>query len=117
MPSLVRSSTARTCGSSAEYAGQGRGQCRIGGHRGLDQCRGSLLPVRGCVCRYPATGDGLDQTMHQYHAFPGGSDQGVAAQRGDRIPGRDWVIQQRAEDGSDVRVKLFGDLRIWRAAA
>jgi len=90
----------------------GAGLLRIGGDRGLDQDRGGPLPLDGDVGGQLAEGDGLDQPVHQHQAIPGGGDQGVAAQRGDRIPGSERVTQQRPQDGSDARGKPVGDRRV-----
>jgi hypothetical protein len=41
----------------------------------------------------------LDQEVYKYQAVPGRGDQRVAAQRGDRIPRRHRITQQRPDLG------------------
>ena len=63
---------ARACGSSTATHRPVRWQPRVGGQRGLDQGRGSLLPLASHVRRYLVEGDGLDQAVHQHQPSPAG---------------------------------------------
>ena len=71
-PSLVRSRTARACGSSIADTGHAAGRFRVGGDRPFDQGGGGLFPLGRQICGELGAGDGLHQAVHQDQASPAG---------------------------------------------
>ena len=69
---------------------------RVVGYRDLDQGGSGLPPLPGQVGGHLIGGDGLHQPVHRYQTVDGRADQRVPAQRGDRVTGRQRVLQQRA---------------------
>ena len=90
-----------------------RGQLRVGGDRLLDQGGGGLFPLASRLRRELGAGNGLHQAVRQHQAIPGRSHQGIAAQRGDRIPRRHRITQQRPDPGRHLGAqqarRLFTD--------
>ena len=82
-----------------------RGQFRVGGNRQLHQGRGGMFPLASLLRGELGAGDGLHHAVHQHQAVPGRSDQGVAAQRGHRIPRRDRITQQLPDLGRHLRIQ------------
>ena len=99
MPPLVRSRTARACGSSTAHAGHAAGSCGSAGTAASTRAAAACSHWAASSAGELGAGDGLHQAVHQHQAVPGRGDQRVAAQRGDRIPGRHRITQQRPDRG------------------
>ena len=111
MPPLVRSRTAWACGSSAAHAGQVPGSSVSAG------IAASISAAAACR-HWPASSAGIWSAVTAWTSrctdtdpSPGGADQRIPAQRRDRIPGRQLVLQQRHQHRRHVLAEPPGEAR------
>jgi len=91
--------------------------CRVGRDRGLDHRGGGPPPRAVQLIGNLVGGYCLHQPVHRHQPVPSRSGQRIPAQRRDRIPGGQLILQQRHQHWRDFRAQLFSQPRAWRFLA